>query len=181
MNVMYEIGMLFASLWMADFLSGFFHWLEDTYCTKGMPIVGKLICDPNIEHHRDPGLLVRAGTFVSRNVFQWVACAVIFVALLLFGWASRFWFMALLFLSFANEVHRWNHVSRPGRWIQLIKDVGIIQSHRQHALHHKPPFDRNYCVLTSQINPILEAIGFWRGLEWFVFRLTFIKPKRGEQ
>ena len=72
------IGAIFVCWWAADFLTGFFHWLEDTYCLEQMPLIGGFICEPNIDHHIDPQLMVRVGTFFSRNVFQWVLCGVLF-------------------------------------------------------------------------------------------------------
>ena len=48
------LGTIVVCWWAADFLTGFFHWLEDTYCLEGMPLIGSFICEPNIEHHIGP-------------------------------------------------------------------------------------------------------------------------------
>jgi len=79
------IGAFFVCLWCADFLTGFFHWLEDTYCLEHYPLIGQFICEPNIEHHVDPQLMVRTGTFISRNLLQWSMGACIFGLLAIFG------------------------------------------------------------------------------------------------
>ncbi|MEM9410003.1 MAG: fatty acid desaturase CarF family protein [Planctomycetota bacterium] len=173
-----SIGTLLLCWWSADFLTGFFHWLEDTYCLESMPLIGGFICEPNIEHHLDPHLIVRVGTFFSRNVFQWALCGVIFSVLFIIGFGNAYSFLTLLFASFGNEVHRWNHMSRSGPWITFVKETGLIQSQRQHALHHRPPHTNYYCVLSSQLNPVLERLCFWRGLEQVVQSITGIKPKR---
>jgi len=121
------VGAFFVCLWCADFLTGFFHWMEDTYCLEHYPLIGQFICEPNIEHHVNPQLMVRTGTFISRN---------------------------------------------------LLKDLGLIQAHRQHSMHHKPPHMGYYCVLTSQVNAVLERVSFWRGLEKVIAFTTGIAPKR---
>ena len=175
------IGTLFVCLWMADFVTGFAHWLEDTYCLENMPLIGGFICEPNIDHHIDPQLMVRVGTFFSRNILQWGLCAGTFLGLWLIGFGNIYSFLTLLFASFGNEVHRWNHMHKTGPFVTFFKETGLIQAHKQHSLHHKPPHNRYYCVMTSQLNPILERIEFWRRLEWIVEKTTGIKPKREDR
>lgn len=172
------IGTVFVCLWAADFLTGLAHWLEDTYCLEHYPLIGKFICEPNIDHHIDPQLMVRVGTFFSRNILQWSLCAGVFGVCWLAGFGNIHTFLTLLFTSFGNEVHRWNHMARTGPWVAFLKDSGLIQSHRQHSMHHRPPHDKYYCVLTSQLNAVFERINFWRRLEWVVAKVTGIRPKR---
>jgi len=178
--MMFElIGMFFVAMWAACFISGFFHWLEDTYCLDDTPIIGSYICEPNIDHHVDPNLMVRAGTFISRNKLQWAMAASAFGLIWLAGYASLFWLMTMVIVGFANEIHRWNHMSRnENSFIKFMKDTGLIQVQRQHSLHHVAPYKRYYCVVTSFPNAILERINFWRGLER-VFLIVFgLHPKR---
>lgn len=53
-------------------------------------------------------------------------------------------------------------LSHPNRALQ---SVGVLQSPAHHARHHKDPFASHFCAGTNLLNPVLEAIGFWRGLE----------------
>ena len=175
------LGTICVCWWAADFLTGFFHWLEDTYCLEQMPLIGGFICEPNIDHHIDPQLMVRVGTFCSRNVLQWGLCIGLFGLLWLANLGNVYTFLTLLFASFGNEVHRWNHMAKTGPFVSFIKETGLIQSQRQHSMHHKPPHDRYYCVLSSQLNPVLERVSFWRRLEWLVKSLTGIGPKREDR
>ena len=89
------IGALFICLWIADFLTGFAHWLEDTYCLENLPLIGGFICEPNIEHHVDSQLIVRAGTFISRNILQWAMCGIVFGLLWLVGFGNFYTAMTL--------------------------------------------------------------------------------------
>ena len=172
------IGVIFLCSWFADFITGFFHWLEDTYCLEHVPLIGGFICEPNIQHHIDPNDIVRDGTFVSRNYFQWILCGGIFALLCLLGFGNIYTFLTLLMASFGNEVHRWNHMSSNGPIVSFLKESGLIQIQRQHSLHHKPPFAQYYCTLTSQLNPMLERLNFWRRLEHVIEATTGITPKR---
>ncbi|MFT5301242.1 MAG: hypothetical protein ACI87E_003652 [Mariniblastus sp.] len=175
------IGAFFVCLWAADMITGLFHWLEDTYCLDSMPLIGNFICEPNIEHHLDPQLMVRTGNFLSRNWFQFSIGGGIFAGLWLIGFANVYTLATVLMASFGNEVHRWNHMSKSGRIVSFLKDTGLIQMQRQHSLHHRPPHNRYYCVLTSQVNAVLEAVNFWRRLEWCVKLTTGIGPKREDR
>ena len=179
-DLFHIIGFFYLSLWSADFLTGLFHWFEDAYCVRGLPFVGELICDPNLDHHIDPGLMVRTGSFVSRNSLQWIIAATAVILILAAnGEISMFVLATIVLASFGNEIHRWNHTTKNPAWIELIKSTGVIQSQRQHSLHHKPPHDSNYCVMTSQLNPILDAIGFWRWLELILSPVLDVKRSKG--
>lgn len=178
MIMLKAIGAFFVCMWVADFATGFFHWLEDTYCLEHLPLVGGFICEPNIQHHIDPTDIVRNGTFFSRNILQWATCGILFLLLCPFGLGNIYTFMTLLFASFGNEVHRWNHSSKSGPIVSLLKETGLVQMQRQHSLHHKPPYCQYYCTLTSQLNPVLERLNFWRRLERAIEVTTGLTPKR---
>ena len=160
-----NIGTFFLALWTADFIAGFVHWLEDGYCNDGLPLIGSYICEPNRLHHEDPSLMVRTGSLLSRIALPGAASLSMCVVLWLFGQFSMYALLVAFFLTIANEVHAWNHSARPSRAISWVLDFGIFQDRKQHAKHHRPPHETNYCVLTSHLNPILDCIGFWRLLE----------------
>ncbi len=48
------IGYLLICWLAADFMSGFWHWLEDRYFDTEWPIIGKYIAKPNRLHHDQP-------------------------------------------------------------------------------------------------------------------------------
>lgn len=121
--------------------------------------------------------MVRTGSFISRNILQWGLCAAMFTGLWLVGFGNVYTFLTLLLTSFGNEIHRWNHMARTGKFVTFMKDTGLIQAHKQHSMHHKPPHKKYYCVMTSLVNAVLEPIGFWRKLEWLVQATTGITPK----
>ena len=172
------IGGFFVCLWAADFVTGLAHWLEDTYCLEHYPLIGSFICEPNIEHHVDPQLMVREGTFFSRNILQWTLCGSAYALLWLVGLGGIFTFTILLLASLGNEIHRWNHMAKTNRFVTFMKDSGLIQVQKQHSLHHKQPHNQYYCVMTSLLNAVLERVNFWRKLEWIVKATTGITPKR---
>lgn len=155
----------------AELASGVFHWLEDRYGNPDWPILGPLIVLPNLAHHVRPGALCQ-GSYWNRNNTTIVTS--------LIGAACFFWCLPVclgfLILSQGNEVHSWAH-QRCNRLIRSLQWIGVLQSPRQHAIHHKQPFDRYYCVFTNYANPLLHAIRFWEALELAIWCLTGIKPR----
>jgi hypothetical protein len=150
---------------VVDFLSGIFHWWEDTYLSTCSPAwLKRWIVAPNIEHHTTPQAMTR-GTWLDRNRVLMFACWMIGLAIGAAGIADWRAYFVLVLGSQANEVHNWAHrrdVPRAVRWLQL---AGILQSRRHHAFHHRSPYAARYCTVTNFLNPVLDGIRFWRALE----------------
>ena len=79
----------------------------------------------------------------------------------------------------ANQVHKWSHQTRAevGPIVAFLQRYWILQSPRQHALHHTDPKNTHYCPLTNLVNPTLEALRFWDRLEWVLEKLTGAKHR----
>lgn len=163
----------------ADFLTGLGHWFEDTYGLPTWPILGKEVIEPNIQHHEHPGWIGTMSTLVSRN-YQTVVPAIIFAVAVVwyFGGCGLYAGVVAMLAALGNEVHTWCHRGNNNRVIQFLQNIGLVQSPRQHAKHHRAPFDRYFCTLTNFTNEVLEAINFWRGLEWVIAKTLGVYPKR---
>lgn len=159
---------IFANLllgWMiADFLSGFFHWIEDRFITANTPFLGGLVGAPNELHHAEPSVFLGAG-FLERNWTTWTAVlpiAFLWVWLVGFSWV---FLGALAGGVFANEVHAWSHRRRVPSVVRALQRSGIWQSRSGHLRHHRGAQNSDYCVITDWLNPWLELIGLWRLLD----------------
>ena len=158
---------------LADFLAGVFHWLEDAYGTEDTPVLGPLVIKPNIVHHHYP----RSFTKLTWWQSSW---ELLLIGALIIGgvaWAGvltwQVWLFVLLCAN-ANQVHKWSHQTRAenGRVVSFLQDCWILQTPRQHALHHTDPKNTYYCPLTNLLNPALEAVRFWDCLESVIETLT---------
>jgi ubiquitin-conjugating enzyme E2 variant len=165
---------LLAGWLIADLLGGLVHWLEDRVLTEDMPILGLYVVAPNRRHHADP-LAFTAGGIVARNGTTWGAAGLASLIWLLVAGPSLIWAAATLGGMVTSIVHFYTHrVPAAGTGLRALQDIGLIQSARQHAQHHRPPADRRYCVLTDWLNPLLDQFGLWTKLE----RLLRIAPER---
>ncbi len=163
---------------LADFVSGLFHWLEDSYGSARWKITGKWVTEANDLHHREPRAFIKNSWLQSADVLLILGALILGVAALL-GCLS--WQLGLIvFLGVnSNEIHKWAHRSprENGKFIAWMQRAKIVQSTAHHAKHHRGTKDSHYCVITAFLNPVLEKANFWRRLEKVVFFFTRI-PKR---
>jgi ubiquitin-conjugating enzyme E2 variant len=164
---------LICALLVADFVSGIFHWWEDRYGNPDWPILGKYVVEPNIRHHQHPMLFCEGNYFV-RNWTALIPSLIISVIFYYYGY--YFWCLVFIFLSQSNEIHCWEH-TKTNRFIRFLQDCNILQDKKTHSLHHKRPYDTNYCVMTMFVNPILNATHFWYWLETVVYLVLRVKPR----
>jgi plasmanylethanolamine desaturase len=172
---------VFICVLVADFLTGLLHWLEDSYGDPAWPLVGRLVIEPNLEHHARPRAMV---------VHPWLETSKLSLAigaLLALGLAllcALTWQVSLVLAlaSQANEIHKWTHRTRRENpaWVNWLHDHRIAQTPRHHGQHHGHAKNTHFCTLTMVLNPVLDRCGFWRGVEALV-RITTGLRAREEQ
>lgn len=165
---------------LADFITGVIHWWEDAYGNPDWKFLGlgKFVVEPNIEHHYKPRGFLEYG-YWWRNCTVIVPVAVIAILFVIFGWFDLMTGTALLLLSQSNEIHASAHRMRSEKWIitNILQDIGVLQSVRNHNIHHKSPYDQSFCIVTNVLNPLLNTMRFWQSLEWII-GLSGIRPLR---
>lgn len=161
---------------VADFLTGLIHWVEDTYGLPSWPLLGASVIEPNILHHENQ-LHFTMGSVLYRNyqvfAFGAAALAIVYVT----GWLTWQLALTLCLASMGNEVHAWAHKRPKSRVVRLLQDMKLLICPEQHARHHRKPYDTNFCTLTNWLNPVLDALAFWRGLELLLW-CAGIDPQR---
>lgn len=159
------IGQLLLGWLLADLVTGAFHWWEDNFGREDWPIVGPYIIEPNRLHHALPLAFTRHGFWTRNNAS--IVAALLIGAALAFAFGLQPWILSLVIGgALSNEVHRFAHQpSSAPAWLRVLQEIGLLQSPKEHAAHHRPPYDANYCILTDWLNPLLEALRFWFHLE----------------
>lgn len=153
----------------ADFAAGLIHWIEDAYIREDTPLVGRLIGKPNTVHHHLPRRMTRNSWWQSNWDLLLGMGLVVGAAALLGCLTWHVWLFAIV-AGNANEVHKWSHRTRRenGRLISWLQDLHILQTPHHHAIHHTNPKEVHYCPVTNVLNPVMDTLHVWSGLEWLL-------------
>ena len=158
-----------ATIFTAEFAAGVVHWLEDAYVREDTPLIGTFVGRPNTIHHHFPRYMTRHSWWQS----SW-DLVLLSVILLSGAWCFglltwQVWLFAILAAN-ANEFHKWTHRTRRenGFLITFFQDIYLLQTAKHHARHHTDPKNSHYCTITNFLNPLLDGLRFWDGLEWLI-------------
>jgi plasmanylethanolamine desaturase len=167
---------------ITDFISGFVHWLEDSYGHPHMPIVGRYVTKPDLLHHYYPRKFVTNSWFSSSDLLLLLCIAALLVAFAI-GRLSPMVFLAAILGVNANQVHKWCHRTprENGPIIVALQRLHLVQTPREHYGHHLGKKDTCYCVLTGVLNPILDACRFWRALEFGIYALSGVRKRDDDE
>ena len=157
---------LVATTALVDFVSGLVHWAEDTFGEETTPIVGKWIVVPNVIHHSHPAAFLANSWLRS----SWDLLAVGVVVAAGAWWLGSLTWSVWLFIALgvnANQIHKWSHTpaARLPAAVRILQRLHVLQGARHHAAHHRAEKNTAYCVITPFVNPVLDAMRFWRALE----------------
>ncbi len=177
MKIIFDsILQFFATIYVAEFAAGFVHWFEDAYIRNDILLIGRFIGRPNTVHHHYPRYMTRNSWWQSSWDLVLLAAALVVGA----WWAGlltwHVWLFAVLVAN-ANEFHKWEHRTRKenGRLISFLQDIRILQTGEHHARHHTDPKNSHYCTITNFLNPVLDGVRFWDGLEWLLANTIRLK------
>lgn len=152
---------------LADFVTGFVHWMEDSYWSPETPVLGKWIVIPNLAHHKNGQEFLQKSWLASSWDLLVAGVLTVVIAYLLDVLTWEVWLFALITVN-ANQIHKWAHITRyenKPRIIGLLQKLYILQRTDHHGKHHRKPNDSHYCTVTNLLNPVLDKLRFWRGLE----------------
>lgn len=166
------------TVFTAEFAAGLVHWFEDAYVREDTPVIGRFMARPNIVHHHYPRYMTRHNWWQS----SWDLC-LLSALVVLIAWACHaltwpVWLFAVLAAN-ANEIHKWAHRTRAenGPVISFLHKIRVLQTAQHHARHHTDPKNSHYCTITNFVNPVLDGIRFWDGLEWWLARTVGLQRR----
>ena len=164
---------------LADFVSGFVHFLADNFGSPDTPFLGKAFVMPFRDHHTDPTGILRHPFMIANGNNCLVALPPLLVILLFVPVDTTFWgyLFGTFFLAFSlaifltNQFHKWAHMETPPRLVGWFQARGLILSRAHHDIHHVSPFDTYYCITAGWWNPLLQRIRFFERIEVLIRRI----------
>ncbi|KAM4092472.1 hypothetical protein ACJW30_06G041900 [Castanea mollissima] len=165
---------------LADLMSRVYHWVIDNYGSASTPIFGDQI-DAFQGHHEQPWAITRRQ---FANNLHALARAVTFTVLSMdlvvndpiFHAFVAVWSGCLLF---SQQFHAWAHTtkSRLPPLVIALQDMGLLVSRSQHAGHHIPPYNNNYCIVSGVWNEFLDKRQIFKALEMIFFDKLGVRPR----
>jgi hypothetical protein len=170
----------------ADFISGFVHWLADTWGSADMPILGKAFIRPFREHHVDQEAITHHD-FVETNGNNCLVSLAPAGAAMLVPTSSLTGLFAVAFLTslilwvfLTNQFHKWSHTRQPPSLVGWMQKLHLILPPAHHTVHHTAPFNRYYCITVGWLNWPLYKMRFFQSLEWTITALTGALPRQDD-
>ena len=175
---------------LSEFISGFVHWLFDTWGTLDTPVFGRLAIRTFRHHHVDQKAITRHD-FIETNGHNISLTTIYSLSGLLVLRSEEpvtlfrvFVCMSLLcatvFTAFTSQIHKWAHQDRPSKMVSLLQRARLVLSPEHHAQHHSPPYNRNYCITVGWMNGPLRAIRFFETLERTITAVTGVLPREDD-
>lgn len=165
---------------LADLGSGVYHWGIDNYGDASTPVFG-----PQIEafqgHHRWPWTITRREFANNLHALARAVAVLVLPIDLLCDDPTALGFVALFSgcIMFSQQFHAWAHgtKSRLPQLVVALQDAGILVSRAQHAAHHRPPYNNNYCIVSGAWNSFLDENKVFEALEMALFLRFGLRPR----
>lgn len=162
---------------LADFTTGIYHWIKDTYFSPHTPIIGKVIWNSRLHHIKPRMVIEESNVSLFLNSGLWTI--VWMMPFFFYFKINAFILTYFITVSLNDVIHKYAHMTNNERpvWATLLQKMYLIQSYDEHHLHHISPHDVNYCPITPHINTVLEKINFWRKMEYVIEKITKYPPR----
>ena len=169
----------------ADFLSGFVHWMADTWGTPDCPVIGKALIRPFREHHVDEKEITRHDFVETNGNNCFISMPVAAGAALLPDGTVCFFFAVMTFslclaIFGTNQFHKWAHMDAPPRCARVLQQASLILPPEHHAVHHTAPYAKYYCITVGWLNEALFRLRFFQTLEKVVTCVTGLIPREDD-
>lgn len=171
----------------ADFVSGFVHWLNDTWFDEKV-FLGRRIAIAR-EHHTHPQNIL-GYTFLEQATVGSAPSVVLigpvaaFVSLSPISELSIFLMVVCLevavCLLFGTSLHNLGH--RRGKFglTRFAQRWKLVMSPEHHQLHHRGDHSIRYCTVNGWADYPLDQLNFWRWLEGVVQWVTGAIPREND-
>jgi ubiquitin-conjugating enzyme E2 variant len=163
----------------ADLGSVIYHWAIDNYGDESTPLVGSQI-EAAQGHHKWPWTITKR-QFANNS--HALARGVTFVVLpidLVFHDPLVQSFVAVCAgcIMFSQQFHAWAHgtKSRLPLLVVALQEGGVLVSRSQHSVHHRPPYNNGYCIVSGVWNDILDKSNFFEAMEMILYFKLGVRP-----
>ncbi len=167
---------------ITDLISGLLHVVLDNPRSLDLaPIRG--LAQGFQRHHQNPANIYEMPLYQHLYVMHMPLTLLFFVVLPFHEPGMYVVFLSMIVgLHVMQMAHLWAHLplSRVPRVVRWLQNGRVLLSKRQHDLHHTPPYDKDFCIMTGACNRPLNAAVRLLGptTHWwlFIFLLSTLSP-----
>lgn len=180
------VAAILTGYFLSDVASGLVHWATDTWFSERE--FGRLIAIAR-EHHTHPSHILgyrflENATLGSAPSAFFIGPIAILIALLPrsgFLYAAMIvCFLISLTLLFGTSLHNIGHRKVKSPILKIAQKLRLVITPAYHHVHHAGDQTTRYCTVNGWANPLLDRIGFWRGLEQFISGVTGAVPRKDD-
>uniref|UniRef100_A0A6V7QU98 Lipid desaturase domain-containing protein n=1 Tax=Ananas comosus var. bracteatus TaxID=296719 RepID=A0A6V7QU98_ANACO len=147
---------------LADLGTGVYHWAIDNYGGPSTPFANNLHA------------LARAVTFTVPPIQFLISGDGSMAAA-----AHAFVGVCAGCIMLSQQFHAWAH-EKKGRLplaVAALQEAGVLVSRAEHAAHHRPPYNSNYCIVSGACNRALDEWRVFEAMEMVVFFRFGVRPR----
>lgn len=160
---------LVSGYFAADLFSGCAHLTTDSWNPEIFPESLAKVFRGAQEHHNNPADVLGEGVWENNKKYHVASYVALGITSLLrlsgFGFASEILDVVILM----NMWTGWFHACGHGAYqeypiVRVLQRKGLLISKAEHGKHHKPPHERDFCVISGLMNPVLNRVldvGHW--------------------
>ncbi|KAL2322629.1 hypothetical protein Fmac_027008 [Flemingia macrophylla] len=165
---------------LADLGSGVYHWAIDNYGDGSTPVVGAQI-EAFQGHHKWPWTITRRQFANNLHALARVVTFTVLPIALVCHDPIVQGFVGVFSgcIMFSQQFHAWAHgtKSRLPQPVVALQGAGVLVSRSQHAAHHRPPYNNNYCIVSGIWNEFLDKHKIFESMEMVLYFKTGVRPR----
>ncbi|XP_004500049.1 fatty acid desaturase 4, chloroplastic [Cicer arietinum] len=165
---------------LADLGSGVYHWAIDNYGDGSTPLVGAQI-EAFQGHHKWPWTITKRQFANNLHALARVVTFIVLPIDLVFHDPIVQGFVGVCSgcIMFSQQFHAWAHgtKSRLPPLVVALQEGGVLVSRSQHAAHHRPPYNNNYCIVSGVWNEFLDKSKAFEAMEMILYFKLGVRPR----
>ncbi len=165
-----------------DLISGLLHIILDNPRSLELSSI-RVLAAGFQAHHDNPSGIYQMPLYKHLYVMHMPLTIVFFIVLPFHDARMYFAFLSMvLSLHLMQMAHLWAHlpIEKLPASVRRLQQAGILLRGSQHSVHHAPPFDKNFCIMTGLCNRPLNALvsRFGATTHWWmpVFLVAAMSP-----
>ncbi|KAL5548329.1 hypothetical protein UlMin_003560 [Ulmus minor] len=155
---------------LADLLSGVYHWGIDNYGDSSTPFFGPQI-DAFRRHHKRPWAITK---LQIANILSSLTHVVTLFVLPIKLFCDDPIIYGIVSVCSGSIMFKLNPLFG---WVEKRKVGKGTYFPVRHALHHRPPYNNNYCIVSGVWNKFLDKHKVFEALEMVLFLKLGLRPR----